>query len=294
MIVITTPTGNIGSQVLANILDSAERIRVIARDPSKLSSQVPNRVEVVEGSHSDAAVVKKAFAGADRVFWLVPADPRAPSAEAAYLDFSRPACEALKTSGVKQVVGISALGRGWPKDAGHVTATLKMDDLIASTGVSYRALACASLMENFLRQAALIRDHGAFYWPTTADRKEPACATRDVAALAARLLLSRSWTGVESIPMLGPEDISFDEMMAIISDVIGKPVQYHLMAMDDLKAMMIKRGASEGMARAMVNMMTAKNEGMDHLVKRTPSSSSDTPTSFRRWSEEVLKPALVA
>jgi hypothetical protein len=57
---------------------------------------------------------------------------------------------------------------------------------------------------------------------------------------------------------------------------------------------MIKRGASEGMARAMVNMMTAKNEGMDHLVKRTPSSSSDTPTSFRRWSEEVLKPALVA
>ncbi|MET3588600.1 hypothetical protein ABID21_004736 [Pseudorhizobium tarimense] len=144
------------------------------------------------------------------------------------------------------------------------------------TGVSYRALACASLIENALRQAALIRDQGAFYWPTPGDLKEPACATRDVAAVVARLLLDPSWSGVDSIPMLGPEDISFDEMMAIISDVIGKPVQYHLMSMDDLKAMMIKRGASEGMAQAMVNVMTAKNEGMDHLVERSASASSDT------------------
>jgi len=223
----------------------------------------------------------------------VPGDPRAPSAEAAYVDFARPACKAFKAHGVKQVVGISALGRGWPKDAGHVTGTLKMDDLIASAGVSYRALACASLMENVLRQAALIRDHGAFYWPTPGDRKEPACATRDVAAVASRLLLDPSWSGVDSIPMLGPQDISFYEMMAIISDVIGQPVQYHLMSMDDLKAMMIKRGASDGMAQAMVNMMTAKNEGMDHLVERTPSSSSDTPTSFRQWCEDVLNPALL-
>lgn len=294
MIVVTAPTGNIGSQVLANILDSGERIRVIARDPSKLPARVLGRVEVVEGSHSAAAVVAKAFEGADRVFWLVPGDPRAPSAEAAYVDFARPACEAFKTLGVKQVVGISALGRGWTKDAGHVTATLKMDDLIASTGVSYRALACASLMENVLRQIALIRDQGAFYWPTPGHLKEPACATRDVAAVAARLLLDPSWTGVDSIPMLGPEDISFDEMMAIISDVIGKPVQYRLISMDDLKAMMIKRGASEGMAQAMVNMMTAKNEGMDHLMERTPSSSSDTPTRFRQWCEDILKPAISA
>ncbi|MET3588601.1 hypothetical protein ABID21_004737 [Pseudorhizobium tarimense] len=36
------------------------------------------------------------------------------------MDFVRPGCEAFRTYGVKQVVGISALGRGWAKDAGHV------------------------------------------------------------------------------------------------------------------------------------------------------------------------------
>jgi len=46
MIVVTAPTGNIGSQVLAKILDSGERIRVIARDPSKLPARALGRVEV--------------------------------------------------------------------------------------------------------------------------------------------------------------------------------------------------------------------------------------------------------
>ncbi len=53
MIVITTPTGQIGRQILNNILDSGKSIRVIARDPSRLDPKVRDRVEVVQGSHDD-------------------------------------------------------------------------------------------------------------------------------------------------------------------------------------------------------------------------------------------------
>ena len=83
MIVITTPTGLIGAQVLSNVLGSGEPVRVIARDPSRLPAQVRERVEVVPGSHGDIGVVDRAFAGADAVFWLVPPDPHADSVEAA-------------------------------------------------------------------------------------------------------------------------------------------------------------------------------------------------------------------
>lgn len=115
MIVITAPSGDIGSQVLAKLLDSGERIRVVARHPARLPERARQRVEVVEGSHSERAVVMTAFEGADSVFWLVPGEMTAASAEAAYVDFARPACEAFKACGVKRVVGISALGRGWPR-----------------------------------------------------------------------------------------------------------------------------------------------------------------------------------
>jgi uncharacterized protein YbjT (DUF2867 family) len=140
MIVITAPTSTIGHQVLENVLAGSEPIRVIARDPSRLPARTRERVEVVLGSHGDLDVVTQAFAGADSVFWLLPPDPHADSVEAAYLDFTRPACEALADQKVARVVGISALGRGLPLNGGYVAGSLAMDDLITSTGVGYRAL----------------------------------------------------------------------------------------------------------------------------------------------------------
>jgi uncharacterized protein YbjT (DUF2867 family) len=114
MIVITTPTGQIGHQVLENLLDSDDELRVIAREASLLSHEVRDRVEVIEGSHSDASVVHRAFAGADAVFWLAPPDPQAPSVEAAFVNFTRPAAESLTKHNVGRVVGVTALGRGTP------------------------------------------------------------------------------------------------------------------------------------------------------------------------------------
>jgi len=79
MIVITTPTGQIGRQVLGHLLESGEQLRVIARDPSQLPAGVREDLDIVEGSHGDAAVADKAFAGAGAVLWLTPADRRAPT-----------------------------------------------------------------------------------------------------------------------------------------------------------------------------------------------------------------------
>src|SRR5437588_11356058 len=148
MILITTPTGLIGHQVLDNLLDSGEALRVVARDPSALPADASERVDVVEGSHGDPAIVDAAFAGAEGVFWLTPPDPQAVSVEAACVDFTRPAAEAFKNHGVERVVGISAIGRGtaWADHAGYITASLAMDDLIGSAGVAYRALTNPSFM----------------------------------------------------------------------------------------------------------------------------------------------------
>ena len=194
MIVVTTPTGNIGSKVLKDLLSKNEPIRVIVRDPDRLAPEAGKRVEVVVGSHGDGAVVTRAFQDADSVFWVVPPDPQAASVEAAYVDFARPAVKALRQQGVKRVVGVSALGRGtpWATDAGLATASLAMDDLIASSGVSYRALTMPSFMDNLLRQIEPITKNGVFSLPIDGDRKLPSAASSDVAEVAARLLLDHS------------------------------------------------------------------------------------------------------
>jgi uncharacterized protein YbjT (DUF2867 family) len=293
MIVITTPSGQIGHQVLENLLNSGEELRVVSLDPSALPADVHERVDIVDGSHNDPAVVDEAFTGADAVFWLAPPDPQAPSVEAAYVGFTRPAAEAFKRHGVKRVIGVSALGRGtpWAAHAGFVTGSLAMDDLIASTGVAYRALMNPSFMDNILRQAEAIENQGMFFSPISGDRKLPSVATRDIAAAASRLLLDESWSGVDEVPLLGPEDLSFNDMADIISEVLGKVVRFQQTTFDAYKDRFLGFGMSDAMAQGQTDMARAKNEGVDNAVKRTPENS--TPTSFRQWCEEVLKPAVL-
>jgi uncharacterized protein YbjT (DUF2867 family) len=293
MIVITTPAGNIGRQVLEDLMDSDEQLRLVARDLSGISADTRQRVEVVEGSHGDSAVADRAFDGADAVFWLTPPDPRAESVEAAYAGFARPAAEAFRKHGVKRVVGVSALGRGtpWAARAGYATASLAMDDLIAGTGVAYRALTNPSFMDNIARQARAIKNQGMFYSPIDGDRKLPTVATRDIAAAAARLLVDDRWSGTGEVPLLGPEDLSFTDMAEIISEVLSTKVRFQQITFEAYKDQFLGFGMSEAMAQGMTDMAWAKNEGLDNAVQRTPENS--TPTSFRQWCDEVLKPAVL-
>ncbi|WP_242887958.1 NAD(P)H-binding protein [Actinomadura litoris] len=250
MIVITAPTGNIGRRLLPLLVGAApargEEVRVVVRDPARLPETVRGRVEVVTGSHGDAATVERAFAGADAVFWLVPPDAST-TPEEAYSGFTRPAARALAVHGVGHVVGVSALGRGTPQAAraGLVTASLAMDDLIAGSGAAYRALAAPSFFENLLEEVDSIREQGVFTDTVAADRPAPLVAAADIAARAADLLLDRSWTGVGSVPVPGPQDLSPNDMARIMTEELGRPVRYRRRPLEELRSAMLAHGLNE-------------------------------------------------
>jgi uncharacterized protein YbjT (DUF2867 family) len=292
MIVITTPTGQIGRQILDKVLDSDESIRVIARDPARLSAQTRERVEVVPGSMADIDVVTAAFAGADCVFLLIPPVPQAESIQGHLLDFLRPVCAAINSQGVKRVIGVSSLGRGLARNAGQISTIFAMDDLIESTGVSYRSLCMPGFMDNMLWQVEPIKRQGMFFSQISGDRKLPSCATRDVAAAAAGLLLDDSWTGQDSVPILGPEDLSQHDMAQIMSEVLRRPVRFQQVPGEAHKATLMEHGMSEAWAQGLIDMAAAVDRGIYNAEPRTPQAT--TPTSFRQWCEEVLKPAVLA
>lgn len=173
-----------------------------------------------------------------------------------------------------------------------MTASLKMDDLIASTGVSYRVVTNPSFMDNLLRQVEAIKNQRAFFLPISGDLKQPSACTRDIASTAANLLLDDSWSGVGSVSVLGPEDLSYNDMARMMSDVLSRPVHFQQISGEAFKARLMERGMSEAMAQANVDMWNAYNHGLDMAEQRTPEST--TPTSFRQWREEVLKPHVLA
>src|SRR4029079_11526405 len=106
MIVITTPTGLIGHQVVDNLMDGGHELRVIARDPSAIPAAFRDRLDIFEWSHVGAAFVDAALEGADAVFWLAPPDPRAANVEDAFVRFTPHAREARTTHAVQCGVGL--------------------------------------------------------------------------------------------------------------------------------------------------------------------------------------------
>ncbi|MCI3274236.1 NAD(P)H-binding protein [Streptomyces cylindrosporus] len=291
MLVITTPTGQIGRQVVDGLLDGEEPVRVIARDPARLSPAVRDRVEVVQGSHRDPDVLMKAFVGADAVFWLVPPDPAAPDVLAHVLDPTRAACEAIAGHGVQRVVAVSTMGRGIEKNAGLLSAAQAGEDLMAGTGARFRALRPAGFMENLFRQLDAIRDRGVLFWPYTADRTVGLIATRDIAAKAVELLRDDSWTGQGQVPLVSPDTLTPEGVAQVVSEVLERPVRYQQVSLDALRATALEHRANEAWAQALVDMTAAQNAGVYDEEHRT---AQPAPTGFRQWCEEVLRPAFLA
>ncbi|KOV93588.1 NAD(P)H-binding protein [Streptomyces sp. NRRL B-3648] len=293
MILVTTPTGQIGSRVLDSLLDAGDAagdVRVIVRDPARLSPRVRDRVEAVAGSHADPEVTAKACAGVDRVFWLVPPAPAADSVEGHFRAFTRPLVDAIRSQGVARVVAVSTLGRGVARDAGQISASLAMDDEVRATGVHHRALCPPYLMENLLHQAAAIRDGGVLAMATYGDRVLRTCTTRDVGTAAARLLLDGSWTGQEDVPVVGPDALTPEDMARVVSEVLGRPVRFQRISGAEYKASVLRHGASEDWAQGVADLAAATAE-QGFYGSGAPSTPETAPTSFRRWCEEVLQPA---
>ncbi|MFF2125395.1 hypothetical protein ACFVW1_08320 [Streptomyces olivochromogenes] len=80
--------------------------------------------------------------------------------------------------------------------------------------------------------------------------------------------------------MLGPEDLSFEGMARIMSEVLGRPVRFQYVPVESFRDTLTRRRMSEAMAQGMADMVTAKDRGLDNAEPRTPAAT--TPTTFRQ------------
>jgi uncharacterized protein YbjT (DUF2867 family) len=288
MIVVTTPTGQIGASLVPRLIEANVDVRVIARDPSKLPAEVRERVDVVEGSHRDLPVMSAALDGADTLFLVVPPGFEDGGARGRYLDFAHSAVTAVQTNYVPRVVGVTSAGHDWMGRAGLLSAAFAMDDAIRESGVAYRALSMPWFMENLLNQVGPIRETGRLSMGYVADRVLPSIAARDVAAVAAGLLLNPGWTGQENVPVFAPDRLTPVEMAEVIGQVLGRPVEYVQLELDAIAARFTGRGSPQIVADDMTQMIDAQNTGIYDL---DVAAASPSETNFQAWVETVFKPA---
>jgi uncharacterized protein YbjT (DUF2867 family) len=280
MIVVTTPTGRIGSRLAELLLERGEEIRVVARDPSRLAAAIRDGAEVIAGSHADPAALDAALTGADAFFLIVPPDSQASSVAGHYVEYGRQARASLDRAGVGHAVMISTMGDGIER-AGHLSAARAAEAEVGASGAAVRALAPPFFMENLLGQVDGLRD-GVLALPSDAERILPVVATDDLATLAADLLVDRSWDGVSRVPISSPDSLTPEEIASTLGKTLGREVTYHQVPIDAYKERMVGFGMSDAWAGGIAEMAEAQNQGF--YGSEIEAARGVAPTTLGNWA----------
>ena len=288
-IVITAPTGNIGSKLVELLLAENADLTLLVRDPAKLSEQVRRKTTVKQGDLTDAEFVKSATEGADALFFLPPPNFAAPDAAAYYGALLHAAIDAISANKIPHVVFISSSG-GESRHAGLVTLSFEAEETLNATGADVLTLRCGFFMENLLRSLPTLQSDGAWYGLYRPELPMPFVATQDIAAVAARKLLHHDWHGQSFLAVQGAADLTPTAVSEILTEATGKPIRYVQVPAEAVRQGLLGMGASESMTTGYIEMVTAFDAGIYAAEPRTPETT--TPTTLAEWSRTNLKPLL--
>lgn len=208
-ILVTGALGNVGGQVLQQLLDAGAEVRAADLDPGRLDAPA------VRFDFTDASTWT-AFDGC-RVMFLV----RPPALSNISRDMV-PALEAAKAAGVEHIVLLSLQGAEHNKVVPHA----KIEQWLQESGLAWTMVRPSFFMENLsTTHASDIRDRDCLMVPAGSGRTS-FVAAEDVAAVATAALLdpqryrNTAWTPT------GPQALTYAEVTAILSDVLGRPIRY--------------------------------------------------------------------
>lgn len=290
-IVVNTPTGNVGREVVRRLLSSNRDLDVmlLARHPEKVADFASRGAEVRQGSLEDAAFVREATRGAEQLFWVTPSPPGSPDLNAFQRRLGRIAASAVERNRIPRVVDVSSVGAHDGRRMGPVTGLRDVERMLNEVCASVLHLRPAFYFENLLAQVESIRAAGSIFLPLPPDLAFPMVATRDVAEVAARWLLDDAWTGVWVVGVHGPSDLTPDEAALAVGRGLDRPVSYVRIPERQAREALVAAGVGASAADGLMEMYRAMAEGrMAPAEPRTTETT--TPTDLESFAREVMAP----
>jgi len=201
-VLVTGATGNIGRMVVDELLTAgADDVRALTVDPVKAA--LPDGVEVARGFLGRPSTLPAAYAGVD-VLYLAP-----------HLPTVTEACRLAAEAGIGRIVDLAGpKGEHWQA----------VEDAVEACGVPFTHLEPGEFMANATLWARQIRA-GDVVLDTCGDATNAPIAQEDVAAVAARVLLSEGHEG-RSYELTGPEALSRRRKVELLGEALGRDLRY--------------------------------------------------------------------
>lgn len=249
MILVTT-AGKVGFEAARLLAELHVPVRVMVRDPGKVTTLSDAGVEIVIGNLDVQASIDQALDGVTGVILVSPAVP------AQELSVVRSAVRA----GVGHVVKATSKASADSPIARRRGQT-EIEAGLAASGLPHTLLRSNAYMQNTLMLAPVIAKTSSF-GSSAGNGLIGMVDARDVAAVAAAVAVSPASHASTTYWLSGPELISNYDVARVLSQTVGRTVAYRELSFDDDKAAMVRAGVPDGIAtmNAQASSLTAAGD----------------------------------
>lgn len=140
-------------------------------------------------------------------------------------------------------------------------------------------------MQNFVTERLPAILHDASITSATGEGRVPFIDAEDIAAVTVAALIRPDLASGEHV-LTGPEALSYDEVAAQISEVVGRPIRHHKLSVAELTRLFVGIGLPEDYAAVLAGMDEAISKGSeDRVTNEVAQITGRPPRSFRSFLE---------
>ncbi|WP_349263334.1 NmrA/HSCARG family protein [Steroidobacter sp.] len=219
-ILVTGATGNVGRQVVQQLVKRGANVRALVRNPAK--AELPDAVHVVQGDLLDVDSLHSALDGVSTLFLLNAVVPDEFTQALIALNVAREA-------GIERVVYLSVIHSDIYVNVPHFAGKYGVERMIERMGFGATILRPAYFIDNDLTIKNVVLDYGVYPMPI-GSKGLAMIDARDIGEIAAIELIRREQAAealpVKRINLVGPDLLTGDAVAAIWSEVLHRPIAY--------------------------------------------------------------------
>lgn len=267
MIVVTGATGNVGRHVVDELVAAGAEVRALTRDPD--SARLPEGVRVARTADLPLDGATAVFLNA-AVVWQTGA-----------AELLREAARA----GVRRIVTLSSSAAAEP-GPGNVIGNHhhELETEIEASGLAWTHVRPGAFASNALQWVAQIRKGDVVYGPYAQAHIAP-IHEADIAAVAARALLSEDYTGQKPL-LSGPRSLTFAEQVAILGEALGRPLRYEEIPAEAAREAMTGGGVPAAIADSLLRMYAESVGRPAEISPETERITGRPGRTFAQWASE--------
>lgn len=270
-ILVTGATGKVGGAVVTQLHAAGVPARALVRG----EADFPEGVQAVRGDLGDPASLGTALEGVDSVFLVWP-----------FLS-AEGASDVIDAIGkhARRVVYLSSAGVGSEQEKPGEAITMfhtELERLIEASGLEWTALRPTGFASNTLGWAEEVRTTGVVRAPL-AGLARPLIHEADMAAVAVQALTTDALLGARPL-ITGPELITQERQVALISEAIGRPVRFEEVALDEAIEQMKAAGYPAELVEAVLPAQAEMLDNPEPVNDEVERITGTPARSFQEWA----------